>query len=275
MKNKFIKENAEPKETSGKSYWFVFQGDKLLVTVNGDECCNVPMLDRLPGLEMEPLRQGYLGQYENKCCWWAEVPDDVKPPGNMGFYTLRQLYYRMDDDLFWAAGYAFQITQFEQTHQYCGRCGSKTEAAENERAKICHQCGLINYPRVSPSMIAAVIKEGKILLARSTRFKRGFYSVLAGFVEPGETLEECVKREVKEEVATEVKNIKYFGSQPWPFPHSLMVGFIADYHKGEISIDEDEIVAADWYSVADLPEIPGKISIARRLIDWFIENYKV
>ncbi len=272
MKKTFIKEFIEPKKKSGKAYWFVFQGEKLLVNLREDNSCGIPLIDDSTELGMEPLRKQYLGKYENRSCYSVEVREDVKPPGNMKFYTLRQLYYRMEDDLFWAAGYAFQIAQFDRTHRYCGRCGTKTRDAENERAKICPGCGLINYPRVSPSMIVAVIKEDKILLARSTRFKSGFYSVLAGFVEPGETLEDCVKREVREEVGIDVKNIRYFGSQPWPFPHSLMVGFIADYDKGEIAIDEDEIAAAGWYSAADLPEIPGKISIARRLIDWFLEE---
>ena len=118
------------------------------------------------------------------------------------------------------------------------------------------------------------IKENKILLARAGRFKkRKMYSVLAGFVDPGETLEECVKREMKEEVNIEVKNIRYFGSQPWPFPDSLMIGFIADYKSGELSIDGDEIIDAGWYSPDNLPLIPGKLSIARELIDWFSESF--
>jgi len=272
MENKFIKELNEPGKGTGKSYWFIFQGERLLVEIKNDDRCDIPLLDGPSKLKISPTGKQYLGRYNDLRCYCAEVPGHMKPPQNMEFCTLRQLFYRMDNDLFWAAGYAFQIVQFEQTHRYCGRCGSKTEAAENERARICPECRLINYPRVSPSMIVAVIKENEILLARSPRFKGAFYSVLAGFVEPGETLEECVIREVKEETDIDVKNIRYFGSQPWPFPHSLMVGFIAEYAGGELSIDNNEIVDAGWFSVANLPEIPGKISIARRLIDWFIEN---
>lgn len=273
MKKTFIKEFIEPEEKSGKSYWFVFRGDKLLVNLRENDLCDIPLIDDSAELGMAPIGKKYLGKYEDSLCYSAGVLEDVKPPANMEFLTIRQLFYRMEDELFHAAGYASQIVEFDRTHRYCGRCGRQTEDVETERAKRCPGCGLTNYPRVSPSMIVAVVKENKILLARSTRFKRGFYSVLAGFVEPGETLEECVKREVREEAGIEVKNIRYFGSQPWPFPHSLMVGFIADYDKGEIVIEEEEIVDAGWYSAADLPEIPGKISIARRLIDWFIENY--
>ena len=273
MINKFIRGIIDPGNIIGKSYWFIFQGDSLLVEKKKDDLCAIPLLDTLAELNITSTERHYLGRYNNYGCYSTSVPDNMKPPPNMEFYNLRQLFYRLDNDLFWTAGYAIQIVQFEQTHQYCGRCGSKTEPVEDERATICPKCQLINYPRISPSMICAVINQDKILLASSTRFKSSFYSVLAGFVEPGETLEECVAREVKEETNIEVKNIRYFGSQPWPFPHSLMVGFIADYAGGEIIIDKKEIKDAGWFSVSELPEIPGKISIARQLIDWFIENY--
>ncbi|MBW1863503.1 MAG: NAD(+) diphosphatase, partial [Deltaproteobacteria bacterium] len=120
----------------------------------------------------------------------------------------------------------------------------------------------------------AVLRGNQILLARANRFPYKFYSVLAGFVEPEESLEECLKREVKEEVGVEVKNICYFGSQPWPFPNSLMVAFTADYAKGKITIDENEIMDAGWFTADNLPRIPDKISIARRLIDWFVKNHQ-
>ena len=125
-----------------------------------------------------------------------------------------------------------------------------------------------------PAVIVAVIKGNQILLAHSKRFPAKFYSVLAGFVEPGETLEECIHREILEEVGVTVKNIRYFGSQPWPFPNSLMVAFTADYAGGKISIDGNEIMDAGWFTADNLPPIPAKISIARRLIDWFVEKHQ-
>jgi NAD+ diphosphatase len=128
----------------------------------------------------------------------------------------------------------------------------------------------VSFPDVSPAIIVAVIRDERILLARASRFPKQMYSVLAGFVEPGESLEECVRREEREEVGVEVTNIRYFGSQPWPFPHSLMVGFTADHAAGEISADGKEIVDAGWFTADHLPQIPGKISIARKLIDWFV-----
>ena len=253
MKNIFARGIVEPLQGCSQSYRFIFQGDKLLVIVKDDGNCDIPLTRDLAGLEIGEHLLHYLGIYGDICCYALEVGEDFTPPENMEFNTLRQLFYRVDEELFSAAGYAFQVIQFEQTHRFCGRCGSKTETSKTERAKICPACGLINYPRVSPSMIVAVLKGNQILLARSTRFKSGFYSVLAGFVEPGETLEECVKREVREEVGVEVKNIRYFGSQPWPFPHSLMVGFIADYESGELKIDPVEIVEAGWFSVDRQP----------------------
>jgi NAD+ diphosphatase len=129
----------------------------------------------------------------------------------------------------------------------------------------------VNYPRLSPAIIVAVIKDNQILLASAKRFPVKFYSVLAGFVELGETLEECVKREVLEEVGVNVKNICYFGSQPWPFPDSLMIAFTAEHDSGEIKINSGEIEEAGWFSADSLPQIPPKISIAHHLINWFIQ----
>jgi NAD+ diphosphatase len=178
----------------------------------------------------------------------------------------------LEEDLIWIAGRANQLVNWSQTHRHCGRCGQPTEDKTDERAKTCPQCGLVNYPRLSPAIIVAVLKNDRILLGRNKRFKLPFYSVLAGFVEPGETLEECVRREIREEVNISVKNIRYFGSQPWPFPDSLMIAFVADYAGGEIRTDGLEIIDAAWFTKDNLPQIPPKISIARQLIDWFVHR---
>ena len=141
------------------------------------------------------------------------------------------------------------------------------------RAKECKTCGRLEFPRVSPAVIVLVEREDTLLLARSPGFPGRFFSVLAGFVNPGESLEEAIHREVLEETGITVKDIAYFGSQPWPFPDSLMIGFTARYVSGEIRIDGDEIVEAGWFTPSHLPQIPGKMSIARQLIDWFVEKY--
>jgi NAD+ diphosphatase len=176
----------------------------------------------------------------------------------------------LDEDLFWIAARAVQIIDWDRTHQFCGRCGVPLRNKTNERAKECPWCGLLHFPRLAPAIIVLVERGNQLLLARSRHFMPGMYSVLAGFVEPGESLEEAVVREVKEEVGIEIKDIKYFGSQPWPFPHSLMIGFTATYAGGEISLDDKEIEDAGWYAAEKLPRIPGKISIARKLIDGFL-----
>jgi NAD+ diphosphatase len=234
---------------------------------------SIPVVRNIKELKINPIRTQYLGRYDNICCYSGEISKKIKPPPNMLFLHLWGLYGFIDFHLFQIAGYAFQIMKWDQTFQYCGRCGTKTKKCENERARICEKCNLISFPRISPAVIVAVIKENKILLAKANRFKRDMYSVLAGFVEPGETLEECVRREIKEEVNIEVENIRYFGSQPWPFPDSLMIGFTADYKSGELSTDGDEISYADWFTPNNLPNIPGKISIARELIDWFTGKF--
>jgi NAD+ diphosphatase len=206
-------------------------------------------------------------------CLCAECEADGPLPDGMAFQGLRKLYGSLDEEMFWVAGRAFQIVDWDRTHQHCGRCGSPTENKSDERAKVCPKCGTVSFPRMSPAIIVAVIRDGSVLLAHAARFPGAMYSVLAGFVEPGESLEDCVRREVKEEAGVELKNIRYFGSQPWPFPNSLMIGFTAEYAGGEVTMDMKEIVDAQWFTADHLPTIPDKISIARKLIDWFVEQY--
>jgi NAD+ diphosphatase len=176
--------------------------------------------------------------------------------------------------LFWIAGRAFQIMDWDRNHQFCGFCGSPTRDKVEERVRICPRCGQLHYPRISPAVIVAVTRDEEILLARAHRFPQAMYSVIAGFVEPGESLEHCVHREIKEEAGITVKNLRYFGSQSWPFPNSLMVAFTAEYDEGQLTIDSSEISDAGWYSVDRLPRIPDKVSIARKLIDWFIDQQR-
>ncbi len=166
------------------------------------------------------------------------------------------------------------MVAWDRTHRFCGQCGAPTEDEPHERAKRCPACGLIGYPRLSPAIIIAVVRKtdqgDRLLLARNHRFPTGRYSVIAGFVEPGETLEECAQREVCEEVGIRIRNVRYFGSQPWPFPNSLMIAFTAEYAGGEITLEESEIAEAGWFAAGALPDIPPRMSISRRLIDWFV-----
>ncbi len=261
-----------PEVLHGKpDLWFIFRGDALLVrpTETGAE---VPVSEDISGLDPHIIRSHYLGALNGVNCYTAEVDGNAADLQGMSFQELRPLLGLLDEGSFSAAGRAFQIIHWERTHRFCGRCGGRTGPKAGERAKECPNCGLVIYPEISPAIIVAVVKGAEILLARYHRFRTAFHSVLAGFVEPGETFEETVRREVREEVGIEVKNIRYFGSQPWPFPNSLMVGFTADYQSGEIRIDESEIVDAAWFASNNMPAIPRTGTIARRLIDFFTEE---
>jgi len=267
----FVSSFLTAEKPSDADWWFVFQGDALLV-INKAGRTSIPCYTDLGDIRQNFIRSHYLGKFNGIPCYVGEVIEDFSVDGEMSFIGLRPLLGLISDDIFLIAGRAFQILHWDRTHQFCGRCGSLTEPKKDERAKKCAQCGLINYPRVSPAIIVAVIKDSEILLARSPRYQYSFYSVLAGFIEPGETFEECVRREVREEVGIEVENIRYLASQPWPFPHTLMVVFTADYAGGEITVDKDEITEARWFKADDLPVIPRPGTISHQLIDWFVRK---
>jgi NAD+ diphosphatase len=167
---------------------------------------------------------------------------------------------------------AKQILTWERTHRFCGSCGSETELHDHEPCRSCPSCGAIFYPRFSPAVIVRITRGRQLLLAHNKNFPEGLYSVIAGFVEAGESLEETVRREIQEEVSLEVENIRYFDSQQWPMPHSLMLGFTAECPLGEPTPDKEEIVDAAWYDPENLPEMPKRGSIARRLIDDHLEK---
>lgn len=215
------------------------------------------------------IRQQYLGRLGGQHCYSLELTPKFTAGPDEEFRPLRQTFGKIPELQFAIAGLAYQVVEWDRTHQFCGCCGAKTEALENERAKRCPGCGLTNYPRLAPAVIVRVSRDDQLLLSRSPHFPEGMYSVQAGFVEPGETLEEAVAREVAEEVGIKTGNIKYFGSQPWPFPNSLMIGFTADYAGGELKVNRDELEDARWFSANELPRISSRMSIARRLIDAF------
>ena len=259
------KKNDEP------AWWFAFLKNRLLVTGKNREL-SIPCVKDLAELNLKPVRKQYLGELDGRSCYSAELPEDESLKENRIFIHLFSCFEQMGKDIFKVVGMAFQVVHWDRTHQYCGVCGAPTRDTKAERAKTCPKCGMKHFPRLAPAVIVAVTKGDKILLAHSSEWRGKLYSVLAGFVEPGETFEECVEREIMEEVGIKVKNIRYFGSRPWPFPHSLMVGFTAEYESGEITIDQVEITDAQWFTSDNLPLVPGKISIARQLIDWFVET---
>ena len=260
-----------PQTQTTPAFWFVFRGSRLLVKLEEQEAM-LPLTADLAELSLTPVRQQYLGQLDGTDCYSVEVSNEADPPQGWCFQGLRRMFTLLPDNLFWTAGRAVQIMAWDRDHQFCGRCASPTETMSAERAKLCPNCRLQTYPRLSPAIIVAIEKEDKILLARSHRHPPDRFSVLAGFVEPGETLEEATAREIFEEVGIQVKNIRYFGSQPWPFPNSLMIAFTCEYAGGQIVLEEAEMAEAAWFSVEELPKIPSSVSISRELIDWFIEK---
>jgi len=260
-------------EHERNAWWFIFQGDRLLVK-SPESSTMIPRSLDITLIKAKLLRTQYFGALNEDGCFVAEVEEPLGDPAGMLFQEFRPLLAQLSTEMFTLAGRAYQILYWDRTHQFCSRCGAHTHQKKDERAKECSQCGMIAYPVIAPAIIVAVVKGQEILLARSRRFTSRFYSVLAGFVEAGETFEECVRREVKEEVGLDVDNIAYFGNQPWPFPNSLMVAFTAVYAGGEIVIDAEEIVDAQWFAADKLPDVPRKGTVARRLIDWFVESLK-
>lgn len=256
-----------------ESRWFVFAASRLLVT-DGDGTLTVPLLQSPAALHLDVTRQQHIGAIDGVDCYAAQIGDGNAAPPGWEFRGLRSIFGRLPEPLFRMAILAVHILDWDRASLFCGRCGASLTMRGDLRAKECSACKRLVFPRISPAIIVAIERGDRLLLARSARFAQELYSVLAGFVEPGETLEEAVYREVKEEVGITVKNIRYVGSQPWPFPDSLMVGFTADHESGEIVIDGEEIVDARWFTVDQLPSIPGPISIARRLIDTFIEKQR-
>jgi NAD+ diphosphatase len=253
---------------------FAFSGGRMLVRLPR---CEVPAIEALgpsPRLLAGPIP---LGQIGGQPCYALalERPED-SADGELAAVGLRELFARVDDpELVSMAARASQTLEWWFAHAYCGRCGSQTDPAAGEMARGCPACGAQHFPRISPAVITLVHRDGEVLLASNHRFRPDFYALLAGFVEPGETLEQAVAREVREEVGLEVEDLRYFGSQAWPFPSQLMVGFFARYRSGEIRPQESEITDARWFPLGGLPDPqhrPPMFSIAGRLINAFIER---
>lgn len=228
-------------------------------------------------VEIEDAPHHFLGMLDDEACWAVDVPAGEDP--SYGAALDLYSYFSRATEVEWViAGRAVQLAEWARTHRFCGRCGTPTESQADDRAMRCPSCGLLAYPRLAPAMITLVTRgapgpDQEVLLARGVQFRGPMYSCLAGFVEPGESLEQAVVREVREEVGITVGAVDYRGSQPWPFPHSLMIGFRAEYESGEIECDPTEIVDAQWYRRDALPAIPPGISIARKLIDaWLAES---
>jgi NAD+ diphosphatase len=273
MQRQFIPSADRPSERVEPAWWFIFLKGRLLVSEESDRV-TIPLSGGLEGLGLDIREEIFLGTLEEKPCYAAALADSASAPIGMTFLDLRQIYGRVNHDLIPIAFRGLHLLDWSQKTRFCGQCGREMTVKDGPRAKECPGCGYLSFPRISPAVIVLVERGDQCLLACSPRFKDGFYSTLAGFAEPGETLEEVVEREVREETGIEVRDIRYFGSQPWPFPDSLMIGFTAQYAGGDIRVDGTEVSDAQWFSFDRLPKIPGRISIARSLIDWFVAKHQ-
>lgn len=253
-----------------KGMWFLFKDRALLVSKDNS---SIPVLSKaqIPGSDLRFIN--YLGTFDSIPCFTALLDSGTifQDYHTQDLLTLYRSQDSLDADMFNIAFKAYEILNWDRTHQYCGQCGSVMNKSSIDFFKICPVCDIQQYPRISPAIIAAVRKGDKILLVRHPRSK--IFSVLAGYVEAGETLEDALSREVMEEVNIRIQNIRYFASEPWVFSHALMVAYTAEYQSGEIKADGKEIEEAAWFSVEEIPQsIPHKASISRKLIDWFINR---
>ncbi|WP_374352221.1 NAD(+) diphosphatase [Chitinimonas sp.] len=243
---------------STEAYHFVFCDGRLLLPA--DEAA--PFLPLASGA-FDLTQAHYLGRLGQHDCWSLTV---AAVPEGFRAAPLRAAMMALPNELMMIAARAGQIIEWDRAHRFCGVCGTATVHKSGERARVCPSCGHLAYPRISPAMMCLVWREGEVLLARSPNFTPGVYSALAGFVEPGESLEECVEREVKEEVGVDVVDLQYYGSQNWPFPHSLMLAFSARWCGGDIVPQPGEIEHAAWFALDALPPIPPRFSISGYLI---------
>lgn len=248
---------------------FAFRRAEILVAESG--AARLPAADP-DELGLAPLYRHPLGFVAGRPAVAVRLHPDAPAPSGFRFIGLRALHGLVPDPIFGAAGRAFQLLEWERTHRFCGACGAPTTVDASGNARACAACDLLFFPRITPAVIVLVRRGDEALLARSPHFAPGVYSPIAGFVEPGESLEDAVRRETFEETGVALADVRYFGSQPWPFPHSLMVGFTAEYAGGGPRLQHEEIEDAACFTPDRPPVLPSPISIARALVDaWLAE----
>ena len=253
-----------PPDNHAPAVWFAFQRSHIIVSDMSSAA--LPCCRNLAEHGISTVRSHYLGLLGEQHCYAADVEEGHPLPEGWATLGLRDLFGMVDGTLAALSGRALQIIDWERNHQFCSRCGTPMKARTDERARACPACRFTTYPLVSPAVMVLITRGRELLLARKSVWPPGRYSAIAGFVEPGEMLEDTVARETLEEVGVEVTNLQYFGSQPWPFPHSLMVAFTAEYAGREVKPDGVEIEEAAWFDAEALPNLPPSVSISRRLI---------
>lgn len=255
---------APLREPQADDYCVIYCGDSIYLPKQNQ----LPSFSDLQALPLECGKPYYLGVIDGQACFIVSSEQSTE-----AFVPLKPTHASLPLAQFQAAAFGHHLHHWLNTHRYCGACGSRFEPFEKERAMRCTGCGYLAYPKISPCVIVLVRDGSKFLLARSPHFRQGLYSILAGFIEIGESAEQAVHRELMEEVGVRVKNVRYITSQPWPFPSSLMLGFVADYDGGELKPDGVEIEAADWFDAEHLPEhLPHELSISSYLIRLFLDG---
>ena len=252
-------------DNTPQAWCFAFVEGRLLLPVDESATFSPQPLDHLQALS---AARHYLGRLDDVDCWALSLTQ--VPPGWRDV-PLRGAMMQFAAPVMGVAARAAQVLEWDRAHRYCGVCGTPTEPHPDDRARVCPSCRHTAYPRISPAMMALVWRGREVLLARGPNFAPGVYSALAGFVEPGESIEECIVREVAEEVGVAVKNLRYYGSQNWPFPHSLMIAFTAEWAGGDIVPQPGEIEDARWFDIDALPGIPPRFSISGHLIRDVVE----
>ncbi|UAA38958.1 NAD(+) diphosphatase [Paraneptunicella aestuarii] len=260
-------------KTTEHAHWLVVSGSHLVINAI-DNSLIEGTWEKVPFIHEYRNELVQVGEIDGKPCYLVDMGSEQIESDELTTLNLRAMMMQMGVDWFSILARAWQVALFLRTHRFCGQCGSRMEHVGWEMAMQCHTCSHRCYPRVSPCIIVAIRDGERILLAQGRNHKNEMHSTLAGFVESGESLEEAVHREVFEEVGVKVKNLEYFSSQPWPFPHSLMVGFLAEYDSGDIQVDGDEILRADWFTADNLPNIPPTFSIAGQLIQETLKKMK-
>lgn len=252
--------------------WLIFQQDRLLLLTE-PSVTPFPSQTNIQTLKAHFLRQHLLMEDEAHIIHCAEVPETMALTPDFNPLPLRNALEAIGDDWYVLAAKAYSIIHWDKNHRFCGRCGQATTHPSTSFERICPTCSLSFYPRISPSIIVLIQDGDNILMARSPHYRPGVYGFIAGFVEAGESIEDTVHREVMEEVGLRVKNLRYFGSQAWPFPDSLMMAFFADYDGGELRIDYRELEDAGWYHYQQLPGRPSSnLSIASKLLDHYLKE---
>lgn len=260
---------ANAQRTPG-AYCCTFIHERLLLVREGEHL-RLPTAGMLEQHRLRPEAARLLGLMNDVPCYVGTLPE-LEDDERFHLVDLRQAYGHLPAHEYSLAGYAFQIEHWERTTRFCPVCATPTEPVITEHAKRCPSCGFFQYPRVSPCIIVLIYRPGQVLLTRQATWQPNMYSLVAGFVEPGESLEQCLRREIVEEVGVAVADVQYLGSQPWPFPHQLMVGFRARYAGGEIDLGELELEDARWFDLDALPTLSSPQSISRQIINWHLAS---